>query len=362
LDEYVLSSNNRKVPSVSKCLDCGITQEFVISDITKVNEFCVNVGQNVGDVDITYNVVSIEADAEFNITATYDGNTFTTGNTSFDGTLVVDKDSNAVDTVNVEIIVTGAVVLEVTVNCPNANELTIVEVVLTANIDAGKSIYPQWRYTDGAYTGSLQSNLQIFASGVNPIVSRYNTNTGLQGQPNIPTNGSTVRIISNKFAVANYDFNASQNKFRYLRTSTLYANNTSGINALVAASSTGTILGSGNYYYADVPAGTVGNYLYLIWDYRTFNQVDLCWSASTADIDYVCCECDPCSDPCREWTFQNVGIGTATVSYTDCNGVPRTASILQNTTQIICGLASVNPTVISGGVLIEVSQECGCRE
>jgi len=362
LDEYVLSSNNQKVPSFSSCIDCGITQEFVISDITKVNEFCVNVGQAVGDVDITYNVVSIEPDAEFNITATYDGNTFTTGDTSFDGTLVVDKDSNTVDIVNVEILVTGAVVLEVTVNCPTANQLTIVEVVLTSNVDAGKNIYPQWRYTDGTYTGSLQSNLQIFASGVNPIVSRYNTNTGPQGQPNIPTNGSTVRIISNKFALANYDFIPSQNKFRYLRSSTLYANNTSGINALVTASSTGTILGGGNYYYADVPAGTVGNYLYLIWDYRTFNEVDLCWSASTADIDYVCCECDPCSDPCREWTFQNVGIGTATVSYRDCSGVNRTATILQNATQIICGLASVNPTVISGGVLIEVSQECGCRE
>jgi hypothetical protein len=362
LDEYVLSANNQKIPTVTECISCGTTQEFTFTLSKLGYEYCVNVGEIVGDVEIVYNVTSIEDDVEFKITATYDGNEFTTGPTSFGGTLNVDKDSNTVDVVDLLIETTGTVVLEITVNCPIANELTVVEVVLTSNFDAGKNIYSQWRYTDGVYTGSLQSSLVLFASGVNPIVSRYNTVSGFQGAANIPTNGSTVRMASNKFALANFDFDSSKNKFRYLRTNTLYNNNTTDINALVAASSIGTTAGGGTYYYSDVPAGTVGNYLYLIWDLRNIYEIPLCYSSNPLNVDYVCCDCDPCTDPCREWSLQNVGIGTATVNYTDCNGVPQTATISQGLTSIICGLSTVPPLVISGGVIITVTQECGCRD
>lgn len=362
LDEYVLSSNNQPIPTVSKCLSCGITQEFTFT-LTKLGyQYCVNVGEIIGDVEIVYNVTSIVGDTEFKITANYDGNPFTTGFTSFGGTLNVDKDSNTVDVVDLLIETTGPVVLEITVNCPTANELTVVEVVLTGNSDAGKTIYPQWRYTDGAYTGSLQSSLVTFNTGVNPVVSKFSSIVGPQGSSSIPTNGSTVRMASNKFAFADYNFDTTQNKFRYLRTNTVYNNNTTDINALVTASSIGTTAGGGTYYYSDIPAGTTGDYLYLIWDLRSIYEVSLCYSSNPLRIDYVCCDCDPCLSPCREWSLQNAGIGTATVNYTDCNGVPQTSTILQGQTKIICGLSSVAPLVTSGGVIITITQECGCSE
>lgn len=362
LDEYVLSSNNQPIPTVSECLSCGITQEFIFT-LTKLGyQYCVNVGEIIGDVEIVYNVTSIVGDTEFKITANYDGNPFTTGFTSFGGTLNVDKDSNTVDVVDILIETTGPVVLEITVNCPTANELTVVEVVLTGNSDAGKTIYPQWRYTDGAYTGSLQSSLVTFNTGVNPVVSKFSSIVGPQGSSSIPTNGSTVRMASNKFAFADYNFDTTQNKFRYLRTNTVYNNNTTDINALVTASSIGTTAGGGTYYYSDIPAGTTGDYLYLIWDLRSIYEVSLCYSSNPLRIDYVCCDCDPCLSPCREWSLQNAGIGTATVNYTDCNGVPQTATINQGLTSIICGLSTVHPLVISGGVIITITQECGCRD
>lgn len=364
LDEYVLSSNNIKIPSVTQCISCGTTQEFVISKEERLLEYCVNVGQLVGDVEITYNVTSIEPGVEFELSANYDGNIFTTGPTSFGGTLIVDKNNNLVDVVDIQISSTGAVVIEVTVNCPDANRLEIIEVVLTSNIDAGKNIYSQWRYTDGAYVGSLQSSLVFFAAGVNPIVSRYNVVSGYQGAANIPTNGSTVRMASNKFALANFDFDPAQNRFMYLRTNTLYGNNTIDINNLIFSANTGGISGGGTYYYSDVPAGTTGDYLYLIWDLRSVYSIDLCYSSKEgADGIYaVCCDCDPCDNPCREWSFQNVGLGEAQVQYLDCNGVPITAYIAEGQTQIICGLASFAPYVMVGGVLITITQECGCRE
>jgi hypothetical protein len=360
--EYVLSSNNIKIPTVDECLACGVTQEFVFTESKTAFEYCVNVGQLVGDVEIEYNVTSIQPDVEFEISAEYDGTSYTTGFTELSGTLTVDKDSNVEEIISVAIETTGAVVIEITVNCPTANTLTVVEVVLTSNYQAGQSIFTQWRYTDGAFVGSLQNTPVTFATGVNPVVSRFNSVSGFQGAANIPTNGSTVRIATNKFFPTNFDFNTSKNKFRYLRTNTVYNNNTAGINALVAASSIGTTAGSGIYYYSDVPAGASGNYLYLIWDLRSNYEIDLCWSSDPLDIDYVCCDCDPCSDPCREWSFQNVGLGTATVRYTDCNGVIRAATIPQGQTQILCGQASFPPIVTSGGVYITITQECGCRE
>ena len=360
--EYVLSSNNIKIPTVDECLSCGFTQEFIFTQSKTGFEYCVNVGQFVGDVEIEYNVTSIQPSVDFKISADYNGTSYTTGFTHFSGTLTVDKDSNAEDVVAISVETTGAVVIEITVNCPTANTLTVVEVVLTSNYQAGQSIGAQWRYTDGTFVGSLQSTPVTFASGVNPVVSRFNSVSGLQGSASIPTNGSTVRIATNKFFPTTFDFNSSQNKFRYLRTNTVYNNNTAGINALIAASSVGTTAGGGTYYYADVPAGTSGNYLYLIWDLRSNYELNLCWSADPLDIDYVCCDCDPCSDPCREWSFQNVGLGSATVRYTDCNNDIRTVGISQGRTEIICGLSSYPPTVLSGGVYITITQECGCRK
>jgi hypothetical protein len=360
--EYVLSSNNIKIPTVDECISCGFTQEFIFTQSKTGFEYCVNVGQLVGDVEIEYNVTSIQPDVEFEISADYNGTSYTTGFTQFSGTLTVDKDSNAEDVVTVNVETTGAVVIEITVNCPTANTLTVVEVVLTSNYQAGQSIFSQWRYTDGAFVGSLQNAPVTFAAGVNPVVSRFNSVSGFQGASNIPTNGSTVRMATNKSFPATFDFNSSQNKFRYLRTNTVYNNNTAGINALIAASSAGTTSGSGTYYYSDVSAGTSGNYLYLIWDLRSKYELNLCWSADPLDIDYVCCDCDPCSDPCREWSFQNVGLGSATVRYTDCSGAIRTVGISQGATQIVCGLASYPPIVLSGGVYITITQECGCRK
>jgi hypothetical protein len=362
-DEYVLSSNNQRVPYVTQCISCGTTQEFTISEASKRFDYCVNVGQLVGDVNITYNIISIEVDATFELQADYNGNSYTTGPVNTDGVLTVPKDSVSLEEIAISIsTVGGAAVVEITVDCPTAKTLRVFEVVLTSNEDAGYSIFSQWRYTDGTFVGSLQNNLVIFSSGVNPIVSRYNVVSGLQGASNIPTDGSMVRMASNKLFPTNYDFDPSQNKFMYLRTNTLYNNNTVDINALVAAANTGITAGGGTYYYSDINAGFGDDYLYLIWDLRSSYEVSLCYSVDPLDVFNVCCYCDPCEDPCREWFLQNVGDGTAVVNYTNCDNEPISLSLGNGASQYICGLSSAEPPyVVSGGVIITVSQACGCR-
>jgi len=359
-----LSSNNQRIPYVTECISCGVTQEFTISEASRRFDYCVNVGQLVGDVNITYNIISLEPGATFELMADYNGTPYTTGPVSVDGVLTVTKDSVSVDTIAISIsTVGGAAVVEVTVDCPTAREIRVFEVVLTSNENAVYSIFSQWRYTDGTFVGSLQNNLVIFSSGVNPIVSRYNVVSGLQGASNIPTDSSTIRMASNKLFPTNYNFDPAQNKFMYLRTNTLYNNNTVDINALVAAANTGTTAGGGTYYYSDVNAGVGDDFLYLIWDLRSSYKVSLCYSEDPLDVFNVCCYCDPCEDPCREWTLQNVGDGDAVVRYTDCvTGKPTSITIGPGQTRILCGLSSGEPPYVeSGGVIITVSQECGCR-
>ena len=360
LDEYVLSSNNITIPTVTTCLSCGVTQEFTFTEKTKNFEYCVNVGQVVGDVEITYNVISLPIDGEFFIDAEYDGNIFGTGIVDVSGTLVVDKNSNTAETVSVLIGTNGPAVIQINVNCPTANILNIVEVVLTANSEVGQTIQTQYRYTDGTFVGSLQSNLVFFTSGTNPVVSRYNTVIGPQGSASIPTDNSTMRMISSGGGALTFQFDPLSDSFKYLRTNTLYNNNTVDINALVTAANTATpIIGSGDYFYADFNVGTTDNYLYLIWDFRNSAPVDLCYS-ETEDITLLCCECNPCLDPCKSWSFRNVGEGSAQIEYTDCNEDVQTLTIAEGETEIICALSSVLPEVLSGTLLITVVQECGC--
>ena len=361
LDEYVLSSNNITIPTVTTCLACGVTQEFTFTEDVKGFEYCVNVGPIVGDVEITYNVISLPVDGEFQVEAEYDGNTFTTGIVNTSGTLVVDKDSNTEDTVLVSIGTNGPAVLQINVNCPTANVLKIVEVVLTAASEAGQTVRTEYRYTDGAYIGSLQSNLVFFASGTNPVVSRYNTVIGFQGTASIPTDNSTMRMISNGGGILSFQFDPAYDNFRYLRTNTLYNNNTVDINALVTASNNAVpILGAGDYFYADFNVGTTDDYLYLIWDFRNSEPVDLCYTSTEEGIAEICCECTPCEDPCKSWNFRNVGEGVAQVQYRDCRGVIQNVYINEKQNETVCALASSLPQIISGSLLITVVQECGC--
>jgi hypothetical protein len=361
LDEYVLSSNNITIPTVTTCLACGVTQEFTFTEKTKKFGYCVNVGQIVGDVEITYNVISLPIDGEFFIDAEYDGNIFETGIVNTSGTLVVDKNSNTADTVSVFIGTNGPAVIQINVNCPTASILNIVEVVLTANSEVGQTIQTQYRYTDGTFVGSLQSDLVFFTSGTNPVVSRYNTVTGPQGSASIPTDSSTMRMISSGGGALTFQFDPLSDSFKYLRTNTLYNNNTADITDLLAAANTAPyIAGSGDYFYADFNVGTSDNYLYLIWDFRNSNPVNLCYSKGVVNIQEICCECDPCSEPCKSWSFRNVGEGSAQIEYTDCNEDVQTLTIAEGATEIICALSSVIPEVLSGTLLITVVQECGC--
>jgi hypothetical protein len=297
MNEYVLGINDELLPVNPQCLDCGISKTFTLSieqEESKQFTYCVDLGPLVGQSNVSWSFTSIEPSALFEIEVNYNGVITSSGETYFPGSLSFDKNLISVETAEITITYTGDMVVSVLADCCISEELNIVEVVVTNNFEAGKTIHSQYRYTDGTFVGPLLSNLVVFGSGSSiPVVSRYNISTGLVGSGGFPPELSTVRMSTNKIVPDNYDFDISQDKFRYFRTNTLYANNNTDIQALLAASTTASPnAGSSPLFYADfvVPASSNGNYLYLIWDLRDANPVDLCYSDLSSDD--ACCNCN----------------------------------------------------------------------
>jgi hypothetical protein len=245
---------------------------------------------SVGDCVITY-TVDPSSTAEFEIVITYGLTTVTSGVVTTSGSLTIAKNSNAINELSVEIIATDNVNVSVLVNCVEANEIGIVNVCLTSNADSGKFIHNEYRYTDAGFISPLQSTLVTFdSSPQSPVVSEYNIIIGPQGTGGFPPSGATMEIISNKQGFDTFDFNPAYNKFRYLRSNTLYPNTQVGIANLLAAATVVSPTGASGYYTGNFTVPSSGQYLYLIWDYRSSLPLELCYS--NVDINNACCGCD----------------------------------------------------------------------
>ena len=359
-NEYVLSSNEKPIPSIEKCIDCGIIRTFTVEDLKGLRiNYCVDLGFAVGDVVITYNIISIAPTKYVNVKYDYNGTLGQTGNVSTSGTITFNKNTNAVNFVDIEIAASGQVVLEVIVACPIPNVLTLVEVVLTNDSDAGQTIHAEYSYTDAPYVSPVQSNLVTFVSGTsNPLVSRFNSLSGAQGTAGIPVDGSIMTIATNKMSGDTFVFNPATDKFKYLRTNTAYINTPGSVATLLSLANTATpLLGGGTYNYANFNAGSTSDFLYLIWDFRTSTPVELCYDAEF--IDAVCCTCTSCDDPCSAWSVYS-GI-RLTIGYYSCDlNVYTQTVVLAGNSFSFCARSWYTPTIISGEGSLELVQECGC--
>ena len=322
MNEYVLTTNDRLIPADEQCLECGTSQTLNLSNTAPYNEksfnYCVDLGPFVGDSTITWNVISNSGDP-FNIIVTYDGNTYDTGFITTSGQFDFPKDNILIETAEIEILYTSAsLVIDVLIDCPEKEEMTIVEVVLTNNEETGDSNHVQYRYTNGSFIGPLLSAGVTFTSSTTPpVVSRYNLTTGFVGGGGFPPEFSTMRMQSNSIVPDNFVFNPLNDKFRWLRSTTLYPNTTVGINALIAASNIATPnVGGGTLYSSTfvVPSKTLGNYLYLIWDYRDALPLQLCYATPEEENGRaeICCDCEACTTSCITVSIYNPIYGGAT--------------------------------------------------
>ena len=309
MNEYVLTSNDIAIPEEVECKDCGITSSIEVVGADTVFNQCVQLGDLVGDVNIDYNVSS--SSGTFEIEVIYNGITYTTGAVIVSGTLTFPKDIVNVSTAIINITTTNYVNLQFTINCPDAAEITIVLVTLTSNNEAGLHTTNQYRWSSGTFISPLHSdNIEFDYSATAPGVSQYDLIVGLQGGGIIPANGADVTMYNNTIGADDFSFNEYQDRFRHLRTNTIYPNTPVGINALLADSYISTPIippSSGNTaYYSEFPMPSVGTHLYLIWDYRERTPYELCYS--NIDENVACCECT-----------DMIGGNPVTIRIRDCN-------------------------------------------
>ena len=300
MNEFVLSANQEQLPIPIECIDCGITRTLLVTS-ENLNTFCVDVGNLVGDVVIDYNVLANTG--SFNISAEYNSVTVSSGATTASGSIIVNKDTVAVDVVDVVVSAAGSVNLEVTVNCPATKEITIIQVCYSIDADAGKFIHNEYSWTDGAFVSPLHSSQVELASGnQNPLISQYEQLVGPQGGGFIPANSAQITIASNRIGpIDDYVFDPTIDELRFLRTNTFYANTPNDMAALLAASQNATpVVGGPNTYQADfaMPNNNT-DYLYLIYDYRRPTAIELCLGTSQFD---ACCDCSSAQLLVRECT------------------------------------------------------------
>jgi len=290
MNEFVLSSNQIKIPITTGCKNCGITESVLVSN-TNPYTYCYDVGELTGFVNIEYDV-ELPITGTFEVIAIYNGVVTTTGSVSTGGTLTFLKDDILVNEVSILVQATDNIDFGITVNCPIGDTITLVLVSVSGNPDLGKQIHNEYKWVDGTFQSPLQSNQVTFLGGNSPIVSLYDMITGPQGGSNIPTNSSVITIISDKYGSDTYDFNPNSDNFRYLRTNTLYNNNTTDIRALLVASTiptpTNPPSGGNTDYNSTFAMPTTGDYLYLVWDYRDSTPIDLCVRDNVLDS---CCDC-----------------------------------------------------------------------
>lgn len=357
LNEYVLSSTDTNTPVLNTCLDCGVHQTLTVQGGTST-EYCVNLGQRVGDVTISCGLIDSEVGPTFyDVYATYNGTTYSLLGQTSSNTFTFPKDISSVNTVEIQIYASGRVLLDMNVGCPVPQTLTIISVCLNNSPESGNLIHNEYRYNVSAYNSPTQSTqVQFIAGNENPLVCYFDSITGYQGQGSIPTDGSTITMLSTSIGTDTYTFDESRDSMMYLRTNTLYPNTQSGIfNLLNAATTISTYGHVSNSSYGTFTMPSTGDYLYLIWDYRAAYSMPLCKGTTVNDVS---CNCNACRSTCSTWQISNTSGSSATISYVDCSSLGQSIIVPSGTNQNIC--TSALPTVVSGTATL-TSIQCGCH-
>jgi hypothetical protein len=106
-------------------------------------------------------------------------------------------------------------------------------------------------------------------------VSLYASQLGGLSQGMIPADGSDIRLVSKKIEGDTFVFNPALNSFKYLISNNLYT-----AEELLPLLTTITPI-TGEYRATINDAALVGfDYLYLVWDYRSMLEIDLCYHES----------------------------------------------------------------------------------
>jgi hypothetical protein len=315
MNEYVISTNDRDIPTPAVGTACGTNLTQV--NATNVLAYTVNLGQSIGQINIPYTVTS----GSILVEATWNSTVFSSGVVNSSGTLSFQKTTNTPNDVEIKVTPQGTASYGITVDCPPSNDLTVIRIVLNSPSDSGKFIHYRYNWADGTTISPVTTSLASLTQG---SPSEYISQTGQASVGSYPYSGSTINMSTSKQGFDDYDFDPLQDKLRLLSSNALYPNTPAGMNLLlqdpnlidlvpILNPSTGVYESSILTTGANMPPAN--NYLYLVWDLRETTQSQLCYSATT--VSDVCC--GNCSPVCTTTWFGPVQVSETLVCNTDTN-------------------------------------------
>lgn len=257
--QYVFSINDE--PEKTLRLQCN--NEIIKENQSGSFSYELKLNDLSGDVVLNYNITSGNA----TIQALFNGSNHVVSNVAGLGNVTFNRNSLLESIVTVTVTaVSSAISYEISNVCPLGSELKIVSIIANDTNDIGKNITNRFKWDNSV----LYDTDDVFGSSP---VSKFLTETGIEGMGKFPLNNSVFTIQSFKDNLASGEFSLEQcNRIGYLVSDVVYSD--ADINTVLSAATFLSVTESiESGYFKTNSANFLFNrsepdeILYLIWDY-----------------------------------------------------------------------------------------------
>jgi hypothetical protein len=268
MDEYVLHLTETAMPTELDVYGCGIA--ISKQNVNGVYEFNVELGNQIGDVTIDFSLFL----GSVTLVAEYDNDEVVNEliDDEDDYSFTFQKTTAFPNIVKIKITSVNAS-FSINTKCVNVLDyITVYRVVYNNPGLEDQTIHNSYGWSLSDYSSPLLGDfITMQADGV----SLYASQLGGLSQGMIPADGSDIRLVSKKIEGDTFVFNPALNSFKYLISNNLYT-----AEELLPLLTTITPI-TGEYRATINDAALVGfDYLYLVWDYRSMLEIDLCYHES----------------------------------------------------------------------------------
>jgi len=263
--QYMISIGNE--PEKLLFLKCG--NEIIKDNQTGSFSYELQLNDLSGEVILNYNITFGNA----TIVALFDGISNVVSNVTGVGNITFDRTSLVENIVLVTITaVSETISYQIGNVCPIGSELKIVSVIVNDATDIGNNSVNRFQWG----SSFLYNTDDVFN---NAPVSKFLTETGIEGVGKFPLNNSVFTVQAFKDMVTSGEFLVSEcNRIGYLISDTVYTQ--SDINALLSAATYLDITETNEVGYYKISSGSFlfartepDQLLYLIWDYTNRKPV-----------------------------------------------------------------------------------------